>query len=209
MMKTEIGKELETNNMTERLFQIYTLTDPRDRKVRYVGCTVNPKARLTTHLNIQANTVNKKELWLLELKALGYKPELDVVFTTTDFTEAANAEVKYFELYDNGELLCNNPSRSLYPNKWIEKTNNIMEEVVEKANELSVALNKFSMATLEALVELEGKSRDEILDIIIEAYSDRYHKHMRKIKKIRKKVNIIELPLNSSLSNLINKAVDL
>lgn len=53
---------------------IYALRDPRDGRVRYVGKSVNPKARYGKHLREVRST--PKCRWIEELKAEGLKPEL-------------------------------------------------------------------------------------------------------------------------------------
>lgn len=57
---------------------IYVLVDPRDNRVRYVGKSINPKARLQNHLS--KNSGNElKDAWLHELKSLGLKPEMKII----------------------------------------------------------------------------------------------------------------------------------
>jgi hypothetical protein len=62
---------------------VYTLTDPRDGEIRYVGCTADPlAARRSGHLtDVYAgnNPDCLKASWLLELVELGLKPEINAV----------------------------------------------------------------------------------------------------------------------------------
>lgn len=72
---------------------IYTLSDPRTNRVRYVGCTVMPpEARLFGHIceaNIWHAPNREKKDWILALKALGMMPVLDVVETVQGDTHRA------------------------------------------------------------------------------------------------------------------------
>ena len=62
---------------------IYGLFDPRSNQLRYVGFTSNPlRRRLGEHLRDPSNTHKGK--WIRSLLKDGYKPEIDVLQTTTD-----------------------------------------------------------------------------------------------------------------------------
>jgi hypothetical protein len=56
---------------------IYTLNDPRDRRVRYVGKSNAPKRRLLEHIN-KPGTVGIG-LWISELNTEGLRPILEVI----------------------------------------------------------------------------------------------------------------------------------
>lgn len=57
---------------------IYTLTDPRDDSIRYVGKTNNPKIRLKSHTYLRGTTPCSK--WINnELRPLGLKPKMFIV----------------------------------------------------------------------------------------------------------------------------------
>ena len=47
---------------------IYTLSDPRNNLVRYVGKTSNPKMRLQNHMNRKHNERTHKRNWIESLK---------------------------------------------------------------------------------------------------------------------------------------------
>jgi len=57
---------------------IYGLVDPRDGKVRYVGKSINPKARLNSHLYYKGDNHPKDE-WLNELKDNNLIPEIKII----------------------------------------------------------------------------------------------------------------------------------
>ncbi len=61
--------------MIEAQFTIYTLVDPRDGAVRYVGLSKDVEQRYYYHCNASDNTVNAYN-WLKELKDQGLKPLL-------------------------------------------------------------------------------------------------------------------------------------
>lgn len=62
---------------------VYTLSDPRDGLVKYVGITSRPKKRLSEHINEDEN--NLKGAWIKRLKSLSLEPIYEVIdITDTD-----------------------------------------------------------------------------------------------------------------------------
>lgn len=59
---------------------VYTLSDPRDGLVKYVGITSRPKKRLNEHLNENDN--NLKGAWIKRLKSLSLEPIYDEIEET-------------------------------------------------------------------------------------------------------------------------------
>jgi hypothetical protein len=57
---------------------IYGLVDPRSGAVRYVGKTVNPRDRFTSHCRPSAKLPNVRA-WVAELHSQGLKPTLEVL----------------------------------------------------------------------------------------------------------------------------------
>lgn len=70
---------------------VYTLEDPRDGLVKYVGITNRPKIRFSEHLRENEN--NKKCAWIKKLKSLGLIP----IFKEIDITDENN--YKWVEMY--------------------------------------------------------------------------------------------------------------
>ncbi len=70
---------------------IYTLTDPIDGLVKYVGMTNNPKRRLSEHLI--EKTLTKKNNWIKSLIKKNKKPIMDVIDEITD------SNIEYWEKY--------------------------------------------------------------------------------------------------------------
>lgn len=102
--------------MESRPYYIYTLNDPRNNEVRYVGCTINPKSRYSLHLN-EKRSNNRKDAWILELKDLNTLPIMVIHVRTGYIEKAILFEKLIFEQFDFGNLLCNNPQRSPYVKK--------------------------------------------------------------------------------------------
>lgn len=76
---------------------IYTLIDPRNEQVIYVGRSTNPKHRLLEHVGECTKTSSKKDLYLRGLLLLGIIPELFIV--DEFYTEKAFWEVFYIQLF--------------------------------------------------------------------------------------------------------------
>lgn len=57
---------------------IYTLSDPRDNLIRYVGVTKNPKQRLRDHIKELKNNT-RKTAWVKSLKKEGLNPNLEIL----------------------------------------------------------------------------------------------------------------------------------
>lgn len=72
-----------------KAWYVYRLLDPRTMEPVYVGCSVNPKARLVNHMSDPACApyhLGRK------LKSLGLKFALEVLSVHTDKLEALMAE---------------------------------------------------------------------------------------------------------------------
>lgn len=59
-------------------FFIYALIDPRDKAVRYVGCTLDMRQRYSAHLSaLEQSEGNRRRCeWVRELRALNLRPEM-------------------------------------------------------------------------------------------------------------------------------------
>lgn len=62
---------------------IYILRDPINKKIRYVGMTKNPKARLSQHLRDALKTKKhqktQKQLWILYLREKKMTPIMEII----------------------------------------------------------------------------------------------------------------------------------
>lgn len=75
---------------------VYTLTDPRDNQVRYVGITTSPAARISNHCMRPQNATAD---WVEELNQAGLIPRMEVVESTTLPAEDARAIENDWILY--------------------------------------------------------------------------------------------------------------
>jgi hypothetical protein len=75
------------------MYNVYHLVDPRDKSVRYVGMTKNPKNRLRSHIAEakERNNTSKKK-WIRELLSLGMQPVMAVVGMAPSEIEARAIE---------------------------------------------------------------------------------------------------------------------
>lgn len=67
-------------NQTDRQWKIYTLTDPRTERVRYVGVTFRGKQRFNEHIS-RAVTGGKthRDCWIRSVIAVGMRPVYQIV----------------------------------------------------------------------------------------------------------------------------------
>jgi hypothetical protein len=85
---------------------VYALIDPRDNQVRYVGKSVDVKARVRAHLN-ESGTTDKNQ-WLQELGATGREPEAVVLEQGSG--EWEHVEMKWIAYYRS--MGCNLTNRT-------------------------------------------------------------------------------------------------
>lgn len=78
---------------------IYTLTDPRDNRIRYVGMTHEPKRRLTEHLKEPSTLMSRKAVWIRELLSAGLKPRLDCIESGSEPKGWSEAERGWIKIY--------------------------------------------------------------------------------------------------------------
>jgi hypothetical protein len=72
----------------QELVFIYTLTDPRNNEVRYVGKTFDPKQRYYDHTcEPTTRKMNKRRSWIKSLQNLELKPTLEIIETLENATE--------------------------------------------------------------------------------------------------------------------------
>jgi hypothetical protein len=73
---------------------IYTLSDPDSKIVRYVGASTNPKSRFMQHIKDGERGKTQKQLWILELRRQGKLPILQIVGKEEDEAKARLLEEK-------------------------------------------------------------------------------------------------------------------
>jgi hypothetical protein len=77
---------------------IYSLIDPITDHVRYVGKTVNPTKRLSSHKLRASDLSNHKDCWIIGLRNKGYNPVMEILEVSNDL-EWAFWERHYISLY--------------------------------------------------------------------------------------------------------------
>lgn len=75
---------------------IYSLSDPLSKQVRYIGKADNVKKRLTVHLT--DTDKNHRTNWIKSLKKVGLKPEVDII-DIVSYNEWQFWERHYISLY--------------------------------------------------------------------------------------------------------------
>jgi hypothetical protein len=70
---------------------VYALIDPRDNQVKYIGKSINPKARLREHILKCNKERTKKGNWVKKLLSLSLEPQMKLL------KEAQHTEIPYWE----------------------------------------------------------------------------------------------------------------
>jgi len=87
---------------------IYTLVDPRDGTVRYVGMSNNPQKRLQQHYSGGYAAAAAVKDWIRELRALETKPLLFIVEEVDNYDTAWRRETYWINFFlAEGEPLVN------------------------------------------------------------------------------------------------------
>lgn len=76
---------------------IYTLADPRDEVVRYVGYSANPKTRLRGHLR-DTNQCHRVH-WIQELVSAGVKPAVEIIEKCLPGEDFKTKEIEWIAAY--------------------------------------------------------------------------------------------------------------
>lgn len=96
---------------------VYALHDPRDRRVRYIGCTSLPlKVRVSSHLSsARCGGGDERARWLRDLLSEGLRPRVQHLASARDAGVAAGLEYGLIAAYRaSGHALTN---RQLAPTK--------------------------------------------------------------------------------------------
>lgn len=92
---------------------IYLLRDPRDKSVRYVGRTKNPKRRYSSHLNdkCDGSYIRVRWDWISELRKVNQGPQMEIIeILSAPIAEALISEREFrwmFHLFQRGANLTN------------------------------------------------------------------------------------------------------
>ncbi len=140
---------------------IYTLSDPRNGHVRYVGKSDNPDLRMKMHFRDLNNT--KKESWIKSLLKLNLSPVLDIV-DEVPVSDWVFWEMHYISLFkyfgfkltngtvggDGGRVLNIKPISEELRNKFREIARNRTVDHINKIRKSKIG-KKPSVETLEKL----------------------------------------------------------
>jgi predicted GIY-YIG superfamily endonuclease len=87
-------------------YSVYTLSDPRDNTVRYVGISKNVPSRYLQHCRCEGLNL-EKNLWVQELIRLSILPTLTIIDTATGLKAARERERHWIDFYKQHSLLLN------------------------------------------------------------------------------------------------------
>lgn len=95
--------------MTEKLWYIYSLNDPKTKHVRYIGKTVNLQSRYSTHLYKARRRKDDTPVyqWMQALLNQGLYPEMDILeYGNGDQWRGAEKYwIQYFNYWSGSSLL--------------------------------------------------------------------------------------------------------
>src|SRR5579859_7650789 len=80
-------------------YSIYTLSDPRDGLVRYVGVSKDPQRRQKEHMQSYAHGSAAKRSWIAELTDLKITPVLMLIDSAEGWKQAAHLERYWISYY--------------------------------------------------------------------------------------------------------------
>lgn len=99
-----IFKTQKTKKRNETSHYVYALFCPIENKIKYIGCSYNPKLRFKQHL--ADKTKSKKTKWIFDLKKYNKRPELLII---SEYKNKKTAHKKEIELINiMGDVLLNN-----------------------------------------------------------------------------------------------------
>lgn len=92
----------------KRTEYIYVLINPKNKEIFYVGCTINPKARLSFHKCTTANTYSRtpKDWYIVKHKIV---PEMEIIETVNDGSGIGTEREWIKKLRKEGHPLTNTP----------------------------------------------------------------------------------------------------
>lgn len=100
------------------MYHIYTLSDPRDASIRYVGMSQNAYKRYAMHLMNRSGMDNAKQNWIGELLQAGLGPTLNIVETVETKEKTEKREAYWIQYHLNlGAPLLNVSKNNLTRNQ--------------------------------------------------------------------------------------------
>jgi predicted GIY-YIG superfamily endonuclease len=80
------------------MYFVYTLVDPRDNAVRYVGITNDVYARFSQHIRCEGNNITKNR-WITELRELNQMVIMRTIETAETIEEVRKREAYWIQQY--------------------------------------------------------------------------------------------------------------
>jgi hypothetical protein len=107
---------------------VYTISDPRDNLVKYIGITTDIKNRFSKHNSFrQSKEGILKKNWIIKLKNLGLNPVFDIIDEgTIDYCQ--EAETNYIKLYKSFGAKLKNRQKIGFLFKHTEETKRKLSE---------------------------------------------------------------------------------
>lgn len=141
----------------KKLFYTYTLKDPRDGQVKYVGATTNPDKRLYSHIKSKEGVSAKKE-WIKDLSSNNMNPVMDIVGSFDSSELASIDECRLYDLHKNDNtLFCDDPKVRLYKPNLVDNHKHMITVKVTPGVEL----------ILKLLAESNNRSQGQQIEYMI------------------------------------------
>lgn len=95
------------------MYELYSLIDPRNNTIAYIGYTKRPKNRLSEHISVSKNLKRSesnsyKSKWIRKLEKVNEKPIYKTLLRTNSEIEIKNLEIDYIKYYKQFYKLKNN-----------------------------------------------------------------------------------------------------
>jgi hypothetical protein len=136
---------------------VYALVDPRTDIVMYVGATKDPKTRLSLHISALKSASSKKRGWIESLTSCGLMPIMRLLEGFDTAAEAAAGESDLYAIYDNGQLVCQNPQKRRYHPSGGDGIK----------VRTSFALSQKTIDALKVLAEADNRSQAQMLEVLV------------------------------------------
>lgn len=111
------------------MYQVYTLADPRDTGIRYVGLSKNAYKRYAMHLLIPSKKRTEKDVWVKELLDMDTAPTLKIIETVETKQQAEDREQYWIHYYLQIKTNLLNVAKTGYMPKQIRRTHTVVSGV--------------------------------------------------------------------------------
>jgi hypothetical protein len=139
---------------------VYGLVDPRDEKIYYVGSAVNPRKRLTQHLQLTGQNI-KKDAWLRDLHSIQLVPSIRILERDVLSNNRNETEKRWIkQLIGEGMPLHNIASTARALNPY--------QRIAELEQEIAALKNQTEADAEDIVSYFEPKSKREIAIQMIE-----------------------------------------